>query len=157
MLRVKNNIAKATGGLVFNIDSKHVRLDSGESASQPVIKWVGETADSASDLMLGGKTRSDAKETAKDWLLGFLGQSQQTSADVQSFGKKQGHSWGTLQRAKEELKVQAFQQERKWYWELPKAGIEGKPSVNKTVNFNQYSDAQSQEKLLKTSSEMRKK
>jgi putative DNA primase/helicase len=141
MLRVKNNIAKATGGLVFNIDSKHVKLDSGDSASQPVIKWVGETEDSAADVLLmgnGGRTgRPDVKvTTAKEWLASFLGDGQQTSADIQAFGKKAGHSWGTIQRAKDEIGVHSFQQERKWYWKTSSRGVGGLPSENKTVNLD---------------------
>jgi putative DNA primase/helicase len=136
MLRVKNNIAKASGGLLFTIDTKAVRIE-GEMVTQPIVNWIGETEDSAADVLLMKPSgRPDVKiKTATEWLDNFLTNGAQSSADIQSFGKKAGHAWGTLQRSKDELGVQVFQQDRKWYWQLSKKGIKvEQPTL--TVNFD---------------------
>jgi putative DNA primase/helicase len=137
MLRVKNNIAKGTGGLVFNIQTKPVLID-GESVSQPVVSWIGETEASASDLLLSNKQsgRPEKVSEVTEWLRAFLANGSETSEDIKSFGKKAGHTWRTLQRAKDEIGAHAFQKERVWYWEMPPKAIEGEPSLNNRVDIS---------------------
>jgi putative DNA primase/helicase len=138
MLRVKNNIAKATGGLVFNIQTKSVLID-GESVPQPIVVWIGETEASASDILLSSKQSGRPNEqitTAADWLRARLANGSETSEDIKSFGRKAGHTWRTLQRAKDEIGAHAFQKERVWYWEILPKAMEGEPSQNNRVNIS---------------------
>jgi putative DNA primase/helicase len=118
MLRVKNNIAKATGGLVFNIATKDVMIE-GKPIPQPVVSWVGETESSASDLLMNDTGRPN-KETkgAEEWLRAFLADGPKTSEEIKESGKQAGFRWRTVERAKSESRVRAFQKERVWYWEL---------------------------------------
>jgi putative DNA primase/helicase len=140
MLRVKNNIAKSTGGLVFNIQEKMMRTDDGEMTGQPVVSWIGETESSASDLILSSKQagRPEKVSTAVEWLKQFLEEAggSQLAVDVQSFGKSAKFPYRTLQRAKEELKIIPIQRDRKWYWQLPVAPVYGEPSVDNSVSFD---------------------
>ncbi len=138
MLRVKNNIAKATGGLVFNIQTKPILID-GELVSQPVVSWIGETEASASDILLSSKQAGRPNEeikTATEWLRARLANGSETSEDIKSFGRKAGHTWRTLQRAKDEIGAHAFQKERVWYWEMVAKAIKGEPSQNNTVDIS---------------------
>jgi putative DNA primase/helicase len=138
MLRVKNNIAKATGGLVFNIQTKNVLID-GDSVPQPIVAWIGETEASASDILFSGKQAGRPNEeikTATEWLQAFLANGSETSGDIKSFGKKAGHTWRTLQRAKDEIRAHAFQKERVWYWEILPKAVEGEPSQNNRVDIS---------------------
>ena len=138
MLRVKNNIAKKTGGLVFHIRTKAVDVD-GTPVSQPIISWVGDTDASANILMsnknANGRPEKE-KKTATEWLRGFL-TNPQTATDVESFGKKAGHAWGTIRRSKDELGVvSAKYEDKKWYWELPPKPVEDPSNPTETVSLD---------------------
>lgn len=146
MLRVKNNLARANGGLVFNIDTKAVSI-KGELVKQPIVKWIGETEnDAAGALVLNKPGRPNEKiKGATDWLAEFLSKNgEEFVVDVESFAKRAGHTWATIRRAKEELKIHAFQRDRRWVWKIPKPAIAGEPSKNNTVSFEQPSETKSQ-------------
>jgi putative DNA primase/helicase len=119
MLRIKGNIAKSTQGLVYRILAKPVQVE-GEAMQQPYIEFEGETQLDTGVLMAGRMVgRPDSQmQTAKEWLAEFLADGSQTTADIESFGKKAGHSFRTLERAKEELGAYAAKIGRRWEWSL---------------------------------------
>lgn len=123
MLKIKKNIGLRIGGLKYKIDTRTLDID-GETTYQPYIIWTGATDSSADDLILGSimGRPSKEKEDAKDWLADFLKDGRQTAMDVEKFGKHAGHAIGTLQRAKDDIGAQSIQEDRRWYWQLPKGG-----------------------------------
>jgi archaellum biogenesis ATPase FlaH len=122
MLRVKGNIAKRIGGLAYHIEAKPVVVE-GNAEYQPYVEWIGETEQTASDVLVGGASAGRPAEKvlgAKEWLADFLFAGSQCASDVRQFGKKAGHSWATLRRAKEESNVRSVKQNNSWEWSLPK-------------------------------------
>lgn len=131
MLRVKNNIAKAGGGLAYRTSTKPIMID-GLPEFQPYVEWLGGTEQSASDVLISGAPvgrPADKTDDAKGWLADFLKDGEQLATDVEKFGKRAGHAMRTLNRAKVELKVTSDKIDGRWCWVLP--GIEpGKRTVN---------------------------
>ena len=127
MTRVKNNIAKSTGGLVYRTAAKPILID-GTEEYQPYVEWLGETDKTAQDVLIGGAPVGrppEKTEDAKEWLAGFLADGDQTASDIKKAGAKVGHSWRTLHRVKVALKIVAEQHDRQWIWRLPEgAAIE---------------------------------
>ena len=121
MLRIKGNIAKSVGGLTYRIGSQPITIED-KLTEQPVVEWTGVTDTCADDLITDTVKRGrppEQRDVAKDWLFEFLSSGEQTVSDVQFFGKKEKHTWATLRRASNELKVERYQTERKWFWRLP--------------------------------------
>jgi putative DNA primase/helicase len=138
MLRVKGNIAKTLGGLAYAIQAKTVTVE-GEPSSQPYVEWLGETEKVASDVLIGGVPAGrppEKEQEAKEWLLDFLADGAQTATDVESFGRKAGHSFRTLTRAKKELDIGSTQQERRWVWVLPSNNAIGPEELVMSINLD---------------------
>jgi archaellum biogenesis ATPase FlaH len=124
MLRIKGNIAKRVGGLTYKIVAKDLTIGN-EPTTQPYVEWVGETESVASDILINGAPAGRPNEKvigAKEWLADFLSHGYEKASDIEKFGKKQGYSWRTLNRAKGDLSINSFQEGRIWHWELPKPG-----------------------------------
>jgi archaellum biogenesis ATPase FlaH len=141
MVRVKNNIAKASGGLSYRTAAKPVVIDGFETP-QPYVEWLGETETAASDILVAGGPvgRPPEKATgAKEWLTAFLADGEQTAVDVERHGRQAGHALGTLRRAKDELKIVSQKIENRWYWMLA-----GTVPGARTVSFEDQ-DAQNSE------------
>jgi len=118
MLKVKANIARPTGGLSYAVKTKVIRIEN-EDETVPYVEFIGTTDVVANDLILRGRPAEKSKD-ATTWLNDFIGNNgAETAEDVQSFGKKAGHSLRTLYRAKEESGFEAQQYNRKWYWTVP--------------------------------------
>ena len=125
MLRVKCNIAKRSGGLIYKTEPKLVEV-GGSLESYPFVQWIGETDKTADDVLEPkgqGKGRpSEERTKAADWLRDFLKGGALPCGRIEDQGKgHHGFSKKTLQRAKEEIGVCSFQKGRKWYWQLPEA------------------------------------
>jgi AAA domain len=128
MLKVKANLAAtSTGGLTYEVKTRPVQIE-GEYDYQPYVAFVGKTDKTASDLLMSGKAahRPDTEKTdAKEWLQEFMSENgAEAASDVQSFGRKEGHSLRTLYRAKDELGYVSEKLGRKWYWKRPEVDLE---------------------------------
>lgn len=120
MLRVKANLARKQGGLVYKIQERRITIEN-ESVGVPYVEFVGET-DTSADVLVGPHAvgRPDIKsQSAKEWLLEYLAEGSQDVRDIEAFGRKAGHSWRTLERAKTEIQAVATQSRRRWSWCLP--------------------------------------
>lgn len=121
-LPIKNNIgADSDNGLAYKV------IDAGPSGvftSRPMINWEAGTvqlsADDAMESPRGGPRgpRPVARNTAKQWLEDFLKGGAQKSAAVKAAASTAGHSYITLQRAKQELGVLTDTAKPYW-WRLP--------------------------------------
>jgi hypothetical protein len=132
MLRIKGNIAKSVGGLTYKIESKPISIE-GEITYQPVIVWTGETTASADELIsdnLKNGRPPEERRSAAEWLADYLFTGEQTARDVEKFASKSGFAWGTVRRAADELKIDKYQKEGRWYWNLPPDPSDGEPQVN---------------------------
>jgi hypothetical protein len=134
MLRVKNNIAKAVGGIAYRTAVKPVSID-GVDEYYPYVEWLGATDQCASDILIAGAPvgKPPVKvEDAKEWLARFLSDGEQTAADVKKFGWKDGkHSWHTLERAKSALGATSAKIDGHSCWLLP-----GTIPVKRTVDLS---------------------
>jgi archaellum biogenesis ATPase FlaH len=132
MLRVKNNIAKASGGLAYRTSAKPIVIE-GHEDQQPFVEWLGETEQAAADVLIGGAPVGrppEKTEGAKEWLAKFLADGEQTATDVEKFGKRAGYALRTLNRAKSVLGVRSEKIENRWCWILP-----GTTPGARTVSF----------------------
>ena len=76
------------------------------------------------------KTERDdpsALERAKTWLAELLGTGSPAVPFIQAMARKAGHSWSTVQRAKNALGVEAVKLGLTvgWAWRMPKASRPG--------------------------------
>ena len=108
MTCVKFNIGPEPTGLAFTIE------DAG------LIHWGAEpvtmTADEA--LSVERPQARTARDDASDWLLEILAVGPMLSNDLKAAAKRDGISWRTLNRAKNELGVRARRHATGWRWEL---------------------------------------
>ena len=121
-LKLKNNLAPTNiGGLIYAIKVAPVEVmgETGpETTNQPYIEWIKETDSTAQDLLIDGSAVEGKKETAKAWLSQHLtaagGSAMRES--IMSAGAAAGQSERTLQRAKDELKLDSHLIKRMSYW-----------------------------------------
>ncbi len=113
---MKNNLGEDQTGFAYHIDC----ADSGA----PFIAWepdaVEVSADEALSINDDGHTERD---DAKKWLLEELGHGATLVSELKKQANLSGHSWRTVQRAKNELNVTAkrtgFGKSGTWSWHVP--------------------------------------
>jgi hypothetical protein len=119
MLPLKNNYAaRSTAGLVFELEEMPVEID-GKDVPVPRVKWVGESAADANDILDTATVRAEAKASAKEFLKDFLGNEPKEASAVKEAAKQREISERTLNRAKADLRVHSYKVGQKWMWELP--------------------------------------
>jgi archaellum biogenesis ATPase FlaH len=123
MLRVKNNLARPTGGLTYHIPVKFLNIE-GYSTATPYADFTGETDQKATTLLPGGKLPNgrppEKKQDARAWLLEFLGKNgMETTSDIKSFGRRKGYSLRTLETLKAELNIESRKIDNRWCWLAP--------------------------------------
>jgi putative DNA primase/helicase len=132
MLRVKGNIARRVGGLMYEIKTKPVLIE-GKPVEQPVISWIGETVQTAQDVLIAGRPagRPDGTDTkrhdAEEWLKEFLKDGSETQTDIEHFSKKARFTWRTIRRAKESLGVISEKAGKNWEWRMPNTELLSAP------------------------------
>lgn len=120
MLRLKNNIAERSGGLMYRIATKPVEIE-GEEVPQPYIEWLGETEKSADSLLTprpAGRP-DDERQDGAEWLKRYLSEGPRPSTEVEAQCGAAGIKYRTLQRAKDDIGVKSVKRGEQWYWELP--------------------------------------
>jgi len=120
MLPVKNNIGSDRQGLAFTLD--------GTMRPAPAIRWAPEPVDMTADDAIGESKpgpgpEPSARQAAEQWLRWKLSGGPVPQQEVEEHAQAEGHTKATLRRAKESLRVIAFQPEKPgpWYWKLPDA------------------------------------
>lgn len=122
-LPLKNNLGRDQDGLAFSIQSAALSGPAGRIESSKIV-WEGAavtiTADEAMAPALDAEERSEL-EDAKAFLADLLATGPVPSKRVRSEADGAGHSWATMRRAQQALKVEATKDGMAgpWLWRLP--------------------------------------
>lgn len=107
MVRIKGNICKVAPGLGYRIQGITVRNIAGEEVETAVVLFderrIYESPDDMLSMTAEAKKKPGLK--AKAWLRKFLEPGPQLVTFIKASAKQAGINWRTLQRAREELKV----------------------------------------------------
>jgi hypothetical protein len=107
-LKGKNNLAPDIGGLAYRIQGVTMNTVNGNINTAKVV-WEGSVSLTADQALAPINEDRNALEQASDWLTSFLGNCARISADVIKDSKKQGIAQRTLERARQNLGVIAWQ------------------------------------------------
>jgi hypothetical protein len=124
----KHNLGPWTRTIRFALDTASVQIEG--SAQDTVKATLGEECDITAPAMLaaesGHEDAGDSKEDrATRWLRGFLESGPKARKAVEDAADDAGHAWRTVERAKRDMRVVAFQPKgvRGWSWRLPEEGL----------------------------------
>jgi RecA-family ATPase len=124
LMRAKSNIGSDQGGFAYRLEQIELEQHAGVFASRAV--WGEPIGGTARDALADAERLADERrpvEKAKDFLLDLLADGPIGPKQVKSAADGNGHSWATIRRAKDALRVEArktgFGDE--WAWSLPKA------------------------------------
>jgi putative DNA primase/helicase len=119
-LPMKNNLGNDLHGLAFKIEAFSI----GNEIETSRIAWLQETvttkADDAIATFLDSEDKSALSE-AEDFLLKLVRHGASSVKEIQNEVKDAGLSWHTIQRAKKNLRIEAYKPGMKtgWFWRLP--------------------------------------
>jgi putative DNA primase/helicase len=124
LMRAKSNIGPDEGGFVYSLEQVQLEHHPGISASRAV--WGEPVEGTARDALSDAEQSPDERkpvEKAKDFLLDLLADGSVAQKQVRSAAEGNGHSWATVRRAKDALRVEAHKTGfgDEWAWSLPKA------------------------------------
>ena len=123
----KHNLGPRKPTVRFTLDLASVQV---QGTTQDTVKaTLGEECDVTAPAMLAAEQgHEDAGDTKEDraarWLRGLLENGPRARKSIEDDAGAAGHSWRTVERAKKDLGVVAFQPKgaRGWSWRLPEAG-----------------------------------
>ena len=96
LLCAKNNLAPDTAGYSYCIKANDDCV--------PYVEWSDEREDRTADEVLGaGADKKYAVDDAEVWLRRALANGPVASRELRKLAKKAGHSWRTIERAKERM------------------------------------------------------
>ena len=123
LVTCKNNLTEKRSGLEYVISSKH------SSNGEPLVEWIEQPVDLTADDVLaqqGEKTRQSGpepkeKNKAADFLREALANGPRLVAELTEAAAAVGIKKHTLDRAKAELRIEAYQDSvpGPWLWILP--------------------------------------
>lgn len=115
MARIKQNISAPVDALTYRL----VGVEVGEGIPAPKVEWGEEVIGSADDLMTSGQSKRSPKlNAAMSFLLELLTDAPAPVAQIMKAAREAGHAEKTLNRARAELGVESYQEERQWFWRL---------------------------------------
>lgn len=116
---MKNNIGDDRTGFMFELEP----FEIGEGIRGSRVRFLPGTVSISADELVRSQTRSTSRSSAKGKAMAFLAQLLSSGplppADIEAATKAAGHSWRTVQRAKEALDIQSLKRRGEWLWELP--------------------------------------
>jgi hypothetical protein len=121
MLPVKNNIAQDATGLAYSIQASGLN-------TTPYLTWEAKPVDMSADEAMAPADRRDSnkvteRDEAKAWLREALADGPVAAGLIRKMSNEAGHAWGTVRRAKDDLRVKAqkagFGDDGIWCWVLP--------------------------------------
>jgi hypothetical protein len=113
---IKNNLGNDRQGFAFKLD------DTGRQA--PAVSWEAEPVDMTADDAIGEASKPGpepkAREQAEQWLREQLADGPRPMKELEEQAEADGHSKGTLKRARREMPIESYQMEvpGPWYWRL---------------------------------------
>ncbi len=119
LLPVKCNLARGGTGLAYSV----VSISPGDGT--PTLRWEPEPISMAADDVLNPDRRPGpppvALEDAREWLADALADGPRPAKELLADAEKDGHTTGTLRRAKTDLGVRAVKGgfDTGWQWVLP--------------------------------------
>lgn len=120
-LPMKNNIGNDQTGLAFTIETSMV--DNNIETSR--IAWCSEAVSITANEAMSPQDEpyeKSALEEAKEFLCDLLINGPVLATEIKKSSEKEGHSWATIRRAKDNLGIKPMPRDKKWYWELPAKG-----------------------------------
>jgi len=139
LARAKSNIGPDSGGFYYDLEQKELEQYPGLHATQ--LLWGEAIEGTARDLLARAETVNEpeehsALEEAKEFLDELLSNGAVSVKHIKKESNDAGHSWITIRRAKEMLKIVSTKEgfEKGWKWEYP-----SKVFINtKGVHTNEY-------------------
>lgn len=130
LARAKGNIGPDEGGFAYKLQQGPMPGDNRIIAS---IAVFGEAIEgTARDMLAVAEAESPgdkgASGEAEDFLKEQLAEGPALTTDLRAAAKAHAIAWRTVERAKREIGVEAFQHDRKWSWRL-------RPPRTPTSNF----------------------
>ena len=126
LMRAKSNIGEDYGGFYYELQMAPMRDHPNILASvvcwrQPITGGAREILAAAEAKPADNEGRGIALKEAKEWLRDFLSDGPKAAKEVQSAGGDAGHTWRTLRRAKDGLRVSSVKDgvTKSWVWRLP--------------------------------------
>jgi hypothetical protein len=119
-LPIKNNIAEDMTGLAFRVESAVIQgkdINIGTSR----VEWEAELCTiNVNDAMApeDGREGAYARNEAEEFLRVELADGPVSSTGIRQAATGAGHSWRTVERAKQTLGVRSSRRLNAWYWEL---------------------------------------
>lgn len=124
----KHNLGPWTRTIRFALETGQVSVAG--DAQEVVRAALGEECDVKASAMLAAEQgHDDAGDTKEDramrWLRGFLEDGPKARQVVEDAALEAGHRWRTVERAKRDIGVVAFQPKgaKGWSWRLPEEGL----------------------------------
>ena len=122
----KNNLTADAGGLAYTIEQRTItsaNVPNGVTINAPYIKWKGPVTITADEALATAGMKPTAVDLAATFLEDILANGPQPSKAIRERGEAAGHAWKTLNRAKNELGIEAelrgFGKDGHWTWRLP--------------------------------------
>ena len=131
-LKLKGNLAPSKiGGLVYSIRTMPVEVESKDGTpvveSIPYIVWVGETSDTAQEVVIEGKSKPRIGDEVKEWLKGVLeaGGGYCPVNAIRDKARMKGYAKTSYYRAANELELEHQRVAGSAYWTLPGVKLPG--------------------------------
>ena len=131
LVRCKSNIGPDGDGFAYRIEIVQREYDGGVNAVSK-IEWGEPLFGFAKGLLDQLEGKRTARDEAADWLYSTLSAGPVSSKDLKAKAAEDGIAWRTVERAKNELTVDAkrlqvkgkARGEGEWIWALPATGRE---------------------------------
>lgn len=124
-LKLKGNLAPSkVGGLVYTIRAAPVEVEDRDGRpvmeDQPFIEWLGETQDTAQEVVIEGKSKPKLTDKAKEWLGAYLKEAGgfAPSDTIIRTGRALGYSKRTIHRSREQLGLRLHRSGNRALWLL---------------------------------------
>ena len=116
---LKNNIGRDSDGLAFRLESKYLK----DGLETSVVVWEPKPV----PVPGRGIEGENAVARACKFLSSLLANGAVNANEIKEKGEKQGHSWSSLRRAKDDLGIQSRKEGMSdgWIWALPSPDPEG--------------------------------
>ena len=136
LLPGKNNLAVEGEGLAFSIIGEPARV----SWEREVVTMNADDALAAENERGNQKPGPDAtkRNLAVDWLRDLLQSGPMECKVVRVEAEAAGHSWRTVQRARDDLGIKPYRQgfAAPWLWKLPAQGCQGDQETNNLASWH---------------------
>jgi putative DNA primase/helicase len=115
LVRIASNIGPTGGGIEYTLHEEPL-IDYGDLSAQR-ISWGAKLIGSPIELLTAEKQSAKAAATA--FLREFLANGSKPQPEIKDAAEAHGHTWATIRRAQQTLRIKPKQADDGWHWELP--------------------------------------